>query len=71
MRGKLPTFSKEYKLTAAGIDRISAVLSRELEQYGAELRNRIRVRLSFEESLLRMRDRFGLLDKNILNREKT
>ena len=59
MSKRLPTFSKEYKLTAEGIDQISAVLSRELEQYGVEKRNRIRIRLSFEESLLRMRDRFG------------
>ena len=59
MSKKLPTFSKEYKLTAKGIDEISAVLSRELEHYGVELRNRFRIRLSFEESLLRMRDRFG------------
>lgn len=59
MSKKLPTFSKAYRLTAEGIDQIADVLSRELEMYGAEKRNRIRIRLSFEESLLRMRDRFG------------
>jgi len=59
MRNKLPTFSKKYKLTAEGIDQISEVLHQQLEAAGVELRNRIRIRLSFEESLLRMRTRFG------------
>ena len=59
MRRQLPTFSKEYKLTAEGIDQISTLLREFLESYGAEKRNQLRIRLSFEESLLRMRDRFG------------
>ena len=59
MRSKLPTFSKEYKLTGEGIDQISEILHQQLERFGVEQKNRIRIRLSFEESLLRMRDRFG------------
>lgn len=59
MHKKLPVFSKEYKLTGEGIDQISETLSHALQQFGMEKRNRIRIRLSFEESLLRLRDRFG------------
>ena len=59
MHKKLPAFSKEYKLNGEGIDRISETLSNALEQFGMEKRNRIRIRLSFEESLLRLRDKFG------------
>ena len=59
MHKTLPVFSKEYKLTGEGIDHISETLSQALEQFGMEKRNRIRIRLSFEESLLRLRDRFG------------
>ncbi|MCR5035416.1 MAG: dicarboxylate/amino acid:cation symporter [Clostridia bacterium] len=59
MRRTLPAFSKEYKLNGEGIDLISETLSNALEQFGMEKRNRIRIRLSFEESLLRLRDKFG------------
>lgn len=49
----------KYNLTAEGIDSISHELEAYLVRLGMTLRNRFRIRLSYEESLLRMRDRFG------------
>ncbi len=50
---------KRYKINDEGIDSISRELEAYLERIGIALRNRLRIRLSYEESLLRMRDRFG------------
>ena len=50
---------KTYMLDAEGIDNCSAYLDAALEENGIESENRIRLRLSLEESLLRMRNRFG------------
>ena len=50
---------KRYKLTAEGIDQFSQNMQGFLEEIGLSFRNCLRVRLSYEESLLRMRDKFG------------
>ena len=56
---KISSFTKEYDLSPYSIDEISEHLDESLEKFGAEWRNRFRIRLSVEEALLRMRDRFG------------
>lgn len=56
---KLSPFSQEYALTGANIDQISEILEERLQELGMERQNRIRIRFSMEESLLRMRDQFG------------
>lgn len=58
-RRKISPFSKEYDLSPYGIDEISEHLEETLEEFGTEWRNRLRIRLSIEEALLRMRDHFG------------
>lgn len=59
MRRTLNTISQSFSLTGEGIDTISELMEKELKQFGMEVQNRIRIRFSFEESLLRLRDRFG------------
>ena len=59
MGKKLERFSREYPLTGAGIEQLSEMVEEKLKQVGMEQQNRIRIRFSVEESLLRMRDRFG------------
>lgn len=55
-----PFFQRfSYHLDGAGIDRCSERMEQELTQLGVERQNRIRIRFSFEEALLRLRDRFG------------
>ena len=48
-----------YPLNAAGIEAGSERIDSLLEQLQVERQNRIRIRFSFEESLLRFRERFG------------
>ena len=48
-----------FPLNAVGIEACSERLGQLLEQMDVERQNRIRIRFSFEESLLRLRDRFG------------
>ena len=55
----MKTITEKYALTAENIDRISHEMDVHLERMGMTVRNRLRIRLSYEESLLRMRDRFG------------
>ena len=55
----MKTFIQNYKLTAENIDKISEEMETRLEVIGVTLSNRLRIRLSYEESLLRMRDHFG------------
>ena len=59
MSKKLERFSQKYPLTGAGIEELSETLEEKLKLVGMEAQNRIRVRFSTEESLLRMRDQFG------------
>ncbi|MBP3737388.1 MAG: cation:dicarboxylase symporter family transporter [Lachnospiraceae bacterium] len=47
------------RLTGEAIDDYSENLEKDLEMLGIERQNRLRIRLSMEEALLRMRDRFG------------
>lgn len=50
---------QEYDLTAGSIDRISYMIEKFLMFRKVELSNRLRIRLSFEEALLRLRDHSG------------
>ncbi len=59
MNKKLERFSQKFPLTGAGIEELSETLEEKLRLVGVETQNRIRVRFSTEESLLRMRDQFG------------
>ncbi len=59
MRRKLEKFSQSYTLSSEDIERFSETLEEKLKLVDMEQQNRIRIRFSVEESLLRMRDRFG------------
>ena len=62
MKSKFGLFedrNKVFSLDSRGIDDFSEQLDGFLEEAGTERQNRLRIRLSMEESLLRMRDRFG------------
>lgn len=48
-----------YLLNGAGIEACAEQIDSMLEQLDVERQNRIRIRFSFEESLLRLRERFG------------
>ena len=52
-------FRKSYPLGGIGIDSFSEELEAKLIQLNIERQNRLRIRLSFEESLLRFWDKFG------------
>ena len=52
-------FRKTYPLDIFGIDQFIDELEAEMVQLDIERQNRLRIRLSLEESLLRFRDRFG------------
>ncbi len=52
-------FRKNYPLDIFGIDQFIEELEAEMIQLDIERQNRLRIRLSLEESLLRFRDRFG------------
>ena len=51
--------SRDLLLDGEGIDTCSDLIEEQLNNIGVERQNLLRIRLSFEESLLRMRDRFG------------
>ena len=53
------SFRQTYALDGAGIDRLSEEIDSRLETIRLERENRLRIRLSMEEALLRMRDHFG------------
>lgn len=53
------TCRESFSLDARGIEACSERLEEILLQLDVERQNRIRIRFSFEESLLRLRDRFG------------
>ena len=59
MKKGVDYFSKTFPLNSRGIDECSEVLEEQLKERGIEVKNRIRIRFSFEESLLRMRDHYG------------
>lgn len=59
MRKLFTNQSWTFPLDGQGIDTFSAVLEEALEDSGLERQNRLRIRLSLEEALLRMRDHFG------------
>ena len=59
MKKQISACVETFPLNAAGIDRFSGILEEQLTLRGVERENRIRIRLSLEESLLRMRDHFG------------
>ena len=52
-------FEKAFCLNGIGIDSFSEALEEKLVQLDIERQNRLRIRLSIEEALLRMRDHFG------------
>ena len=57
---KTPVACREtFALDAPGIEDCSERLEELLQQLDVERQNRIRIRFSFEEALLRLRDRFG------------
>jgi Na+/H+-dicarboxylate symporter len=59
MSRKKKQTNREYTLTGHDIDALSELLDSELRELGTELQNRLRIRLTVEESLLRLRDKFG------------
>lgn len=59
LRGEPVRFDQTFPLDALGIETCSEQIDLLLEQLGVERQNRIRIRFSFEESLLRLRERFG------------
>jgi len=59
MKKQISACAETFPLNAAGIDRFSGILEEQLPLRGDDRENRIRIRLSLEESLLRMRDHFG------------
>ena len=59
MAGTAGHFDEKMTLSAHEIDRFSDILEERLVAIDMERDNRFRVRLSMEEALLRMRDRFG------------
>lgn len=59
MRKKIENFTQVYTLDGEGIESFSKTLGEKLTQIGIEKENRIRIRFSLEECLLRMRDHFG------------
>ncbi len=56
---KITHWEKIFALEAAEIDAFSEKIDEALCEIKAERQNRLRIRLSLEEALLRMRDRFG------------
>jgi len=52
-------YKNEFSLTGQGIDESSETLETLLRQLDVERQNRLRIRFSIEEALLRLRDRFG------------
>lgn len=56
---KINEYKEKFILTGQSIDGFSEKLEEYLNLIGMERQNRLRIRLSLEEALLRMRDRFG------------
>ena len=56
---KIITYDNSFKLEDTSIDAFSEVLDKAFAGINMERQNRLRIRLSLEESLLRIRDRFG------------
>ena len=56
---KVREYRDNFILTGQAIDEFSDLLEETLRQLEMERQNRLRIRLSLEESLLRMRDHFG------------
>ena len=59
MKKKIENFTQVYTLDGEGIESFSKTLGEKLTQIGLEKENRIRIRFSLEECLLRMRDHIG------------
>lgn len=59
LRRKRAGCDESFQLNAIGIERCSELLEATLEAWDVERQNRIRIRFSFEESLLRFREHFG------------
>lgn len=55
----MENFNRTLKLTGSSIDQISHVLGRFLSETKTEHATKLRIRLSVEEALLRLRDHFG------------
>lgn len=56
---KISIYQKQFQLTSQAIDEFSEAVESKLVAIGMESQNRMRIRLSFEEALLRLRDRLG------------
>ncbi|MBR6503630.1 MAG: cation:dicarboxylase symporter family transporter [Firmicutes bacterium] len=56
---RISNYNETFALEGAAIDRFSEQVEESLCQIEMERQNRLRIRLSLEEALLRMRDRFG------------
>ena len=56
---KIRNYKEIFPLTYSGIDTFSETLEEILVEYGMERKNRLRIRLSLEEALLRMREHYG------------
>ena len=52
-------YEKQFQLNGQSIDTVSSDIEAELTSIEVESLNRIRIRLSIEEALLRMREQFG------------
>ncbi|MDO4869921.1 MAG: cation:dicarboxylase symporter family transporter [Bacillota bacterium] len=59
MSRKQKNYEKEFSLKNLNIDLFSEELEEQLASYGIERQDRVRIRLSLEEALLRLQDRFG------------
>ena len=56
---KIFNYEKQFQLNGQSIDTVSSDIEAELTSIEVESLNRIRIRLSIEEALLRMREQFG------------
>ena len=52
-------YHEKFKLTGSEIDRFADIMDSALTDFEVERQNRIRIRISIEEAVLRMRDHFG------------
>ena len=59
LRNPFEQESRQFKLDGPGIDGFSELLETLLKEQSVERQNRLRIRLSFEEACLCLRDRFG------------
>ncbi|MBR0374378.1 MAG: cation:dicarboxylase symporter family transporter [Mogibacterium sp.] len=60
---KIRNTTSTYTLAGPEIDRFAGTVDELLTEMGTERQNRLRIRLSLEEAMLRLRDRFGEKDK--------